>query len=202
MNRTKSIALSAVALALLAGCVATPPVKQVAERGGVRAMATSRSPIPTETPTPTPTAPDEYAWGARTVYADGIEMTVFKPTIMKDAGDGESWAETAEYDDEIKAALKAGDLPIKFTIQVRNTSSETFDPSMTDMNVLAGEDQLDPSCIDSDCGISLTKLRPGRSVRTTYAYFIPKTQAANVTAEVAPDFEHDPALYVGSVATH
>lgn len=187
--RKIAIALAALALAA-AGCISGEP--------GAASQETKRPATvveePTETPTPVaeetevPEVPLDLKFGETQVYDDGVELTVSKPERLERPYPDSTWEEEAKYG----SGIPEGTVPIKIAVKVFNGGAETIDPSFTSGTVLAGDQQLDDQCF-LECNINLTQLRPGRSVKATWTYFMPK--GAALTVEVAPTFEHEPALY-------
>jgi hypothetical protein len=142
-----------------------------------------------------PDVPSDLKWGESYVYEDGIEITLSKPEVMAEPGNGETWKEYVDFDESMKKELANG-IPVKMTLQIRNKGSEVIDPSMATITTLAGEETLDSSCIDVDCSFTVSKLLPGRNVKSSWTYFIPKNLKNDLTVEVQPDWDHDSAVYL------
>jgi hypothetical protein len=177
---------------------AKTPTPSPKELGGVRKFDPHRT-----TPPWLHVRQRRHFWGESVAYEDGMEITLTEAR-MKSAGE-ESWGSVAEYNDRVAAHLKNGDVPVKFTLQVRNNSSAPLEPSQAYVQVIEGEAQLDEDCIDADCSIDLSVLRPGRSVKGFWMCWVPAADADNVTVEASAGYtkgnleEYEPMLYVGSV---
>lgn len=182
MRKTAFVA-SAAALLTLGACQLIP-----GEPG-----EPSQTPRPTPTtPRPTPTPPPEdVPLGQPYRYADGVEIVVTGPEVLDRPYDSTTWEEYAEFEDIPEDAD-----PVKFTMTITNKGEDTLNPTTATMTVLADDRELDAQCFGEgvECGTSLSKLRPGKSVRIAWSYWLPK-DAQEITVEVSPSFDHDPALY-------
>lgn len=216
----KKIALPlAAALLLFAGC-STTPTTNVAPGDGPAAEQTegqtfdsppadeptadetSEAPMDdesTEEPTEEPTdeeSEEEFqtaTFKQKYVYTDGVEIEIIK--IKR----GQISAYDAEINDN---DTKAGDPYVVFTVRVKNGTNKRLDLSASG-SVSYGPDgeAAESSFLEGadDLGLTGTVL-PGKSKSSeSSAWLIPSKYQDDVVYEFSPDFDHDSAVFAGTV---
>lgn len=208
--------LAAAALAL-AGCAPAvqPTTVEPGDGPADTAPATSAPPpgtavpdsFPTEEPTeeempeegPTEEPSDEESqhedpqvatFDEKYTYEDGVQIEITK--IVK----GRFTGAEGEYAD----TEKKGDSYAKLTARVRNGSKKTVNlsASATVSYGPDGEEAVKSYLLDSDSGLD-GKLIPGKSRSAVAVYLIPEKYWGDVVMEFTPDFEHESAVFSGSI---
>lgn len=200
-----------VALAVLSGC--SEPTSSLSPTGAASAQEEPQEatgepdPVaaeeeePAEEPSPTPTQ-EVGAWGDTATYdaeaGEKLQVTLAAPTKVTAPAEGSSWSDFAEFDDSIDLE---NNIPVRFDVTMKNAGTTTIDPSMASITVLLGDDELENSCmgVGVECGTSLTKLRPGKSVKMAWSAWIPKARSGEeITVEFNPNWDYDSTVWVGT----
>jgi hypothetical protein len=91
---------------------------------------------------------------------------------------------------------------VKFTAVITNNTKTVMDLSGASLQCQYGKDgHTSEEIFDSEQGLEgtpSTHLRPGRTATTTLACELPRNES-EMQIEVAPDFESQPAIFVGTV---
>jgi hypothetical protein len=133
---------------------------------------------------------DDAKFGEKYVYSDGLEVEVIR------IRNGRFTASQVEYADDVKR----GDPYSVFTIRVKNGSPKTVElvGSVTVSYGPDGEPAEQTYLLDE--AEELTgKLIKGKSRSAGFVFLIPPRFYDDVVLEVAPDFEHDSAVFSGSI---
>lgn len=191
----KLLILIALAVAILTGCTQTdgePTTTATTETDPTRIPPPSSEPkVPpptTEAPEPAeePEAPPQPEYGefggAGFTYDDGITLTITAPEAFT----------PSEY------AFTGTDWPayIRFDITLTNGTDVPFDPAGA-YGTLSSGGQEGEAVFDTDNGLDgtpMTPVLPGKSITWSEGYGV--ADPADLTFQVAPGFEHEPALFV------
>jgi hypothetical protein len=146
-----------------------------------------REPSDATEPPPGQAASCKEKW----VYEDGLEVEViriqtgrFTAQQAQDGMDGE----------------KKGDPHAKFTVRVRNGSKKTVELNAS-ATVVYGSDGIEAVksyAVDSDSGLT-GKLLPGKARSSAAVYLSPESIFGDVVLEFNADFEHEAAMFGGSI---
>lgn len=165
----------------------------VTESSSVAPAAETAS-TPTESPeSPTP-APDVQEslvdFGQTWEYEDGIAVTVTH----------EGGAQASQY--AVGAEETAGQMRI-FDISIKNGTDAIFDPVGAYTTVNYGDNgQVAERVFDSEAGYGdmwQGKILPGKKQSLTMAFAIPTDAPSEVLLSVAPGFEYEDALFLGTL---
>lgn len=146
---------------------------------------------PTEEATSEEPAPEVANFQQKYTYPDGLEIEVTKIKHGK----------TNAYETEIDSEAKIGDPWVMMSIRVKNGSNEKVD-TYGSATVTYGPDgdsadtaYLEKTELNDVSGILL----PGKAKTGTYAYRIPAKYQDEVVMEFNADFNHEAAVFSGSV---
>jgi hypothetical protein len=133
---------------------------------------------------------DNARFGEKYVYSDGLEVEVIK------IRNGRFTASQVEYADDVKK----GDAYSVFTIRIRNGSPKTVEllGSVAVTYGPDGEPAEQTYSLDEAEELS-GKLIKGKSRSAGFVFLIPTRFYDDVVLEVSPDFEHDSAVFSGSI---
>jgi hypothetical protein len=142
---------------------------------------------PSEEPSP---LQDNAKFGEKYVYSDGLEVEVIK------IRNGRFTASQVEYADDVKK----GDPYSVFTIRVKNGSPKTVEllGSVAVTYGPDGEPAKETYVLDEAEELS-GKLIKGKSRSAGFVFLIPTRFYDDVVLEFSPDFEHDSAVFSGSI---
>jgi hypothetical protein len=196
--RTLFVSLATIAALALGGCVGTEGVSP----GDGPAASTpvegeNATDQPTEEPTEEPTTEEPTGtanFKEKYVYEDKVEVEVIK--IVH----GKVTRADAEY---AEPEAKAGDDYVILTVRVKNGSKTKLDASSS-WNLTYGADGTEAkvpylaSRSSADQEIS-GKILPGRSKTATATFAIPKKYQNDPVLEFTFDYEHEAAIFSGSI---
>jgi Domain of unknown function (DUF4352) len=146
---------------------------------------------PTEEPTEEPSPlQDDASFAEKYVYSDGLEVEVIK------IRNGQFTAAQVEY----VGNVKKGEPYTVFTIRVKNGSPKTVELNGS-MRATYGPDgeEAEQSYLEGETGDLSGKLIKGKSRSAGFVFLIPTRFYDDVVLEVSPDFEHDSAVFSGSI---
>ncbi|GAA1346971.1 hypothetical protein [Arthrobacter roseus] len=124
-----------------------------------------------------------------------------------------AYGETWEYDDGIAVTVSTkgqtvageyafganpGDQVLLFEVTITNNGTAIFDPTMASSTVNYDSTSAE-RVFDGDTVVFEGKILPGASLTETQAFAIPNTKATDVLYMLTPDFEHEEALFFGSI---
>lgn len=198
------ITTTALALALsLSACGGTEATvsepqdtAKVAEQQPEAPKATPKAePKPVQTPEQEqePAQPELAAYGETYTYDDGLEVKI-------------EYAGTATSDGAGSQATNGQ--VVLFDVTITNGTGSMIDPSMHMAEVSYGDTQkVAEEVFDSSQGwegmmFTLpTNLLPGKKTTVTGAFAMPHGKSHEVLFSFAPDFDHEPAMYYGTINT-
>jgi len=123
-------------------------------------------------------------------YPDGVQVEVTK--VGK-----EKLTESAAVDDN---SGKPGDPFTVFTIRVRNGSEATLDAVGSGTVSYGPDGEEAPTVFDTGVSGGVEgKILSGKAKSGEFGFLIPKKYQNDVTLEFSADFEHDAAVFTGSV---
>jgi hypothetical protein len=205
---TTTLAGLALSLVLLAGCASTPTSGvepgdgPAAEPGSSQTFEEPMDEEPTEEPTDEFTEepveeeepePEVATFKDKYTYEDGVEVEITK------IQHGKVTRADAEYSDD----LEGGEDWVLLTARVKNGSSKRLDAygSFTLTYGEDGDEAESTCCIDSapDTTDMSGKILPGRSKVASELFLLPKKHQGDVVLEFSLDFEHEDAIFAGSV---
>ncbi len=173
---------------LLTGC-STPGTVATTVPEAAKSSATEVEKSEPETADPPVEVTDDPSFGESYEYEDGTTIVVSTPRRLASPGDGLTWDDWAEF-----STVPKGKAPITITMTI-TAGLSSIDPTGATMTVLADDEQIDAECFGEgvNCFVSLTSLRPGKSVKLVESFWLSK--GAVVTVEGSPTFLHEAALY-------
>lgn len=203
----------AVLLCLLlfaAGCGGTPATVEPGDGPAASSEPSEASEAPVEE-APTEEAPSEApsedapaegdegdegmgpavaSFDQKYTYDDGVEVEVIEVKARK----------TGDYALADSGELKKGTPYTYLRVRVRNGSSTRLEAfgSATMTYGPDGEEADMVSAGDIETGVDGTIL-PGRAKTGEFAYLVPAKHLGDVVLEFTPDFEHEPAIFAGSL---
>jgi hypothetical protein len=143
-------------------------------------------------PSEQPQGPDSATFKDKYTYIDGLQVEVIKIV------NGKFTEAQAEYRDDVKP----GQPYTVMTIRVKNGTPKTVD-LVGSATVTYGPDGTEAETTyaeDSDISEGLDgKLLKGKSRSARYVFLIPPKHQNDVVLEFSPDFEHDSAMFSGSI---
>lgn len=178
--RKPLIAITA-ALLLVSGCSSTGGAADSSPPTGTNAASRAATQEPAASQTPADDG--EVAFGSAFTWEDGLSVTVSKPKAFK----------PSEF-----AAGAEGKHHVVITVTVVNKTGKAFDPSLITMTLQSGDNESS-QIFDSEHGIKGspdTKLLNGRQAKFKAAFSVANPK--DLVLELAPDFEHDSALWTTS----
>lgn len=184
-------------LALLAGCGGGTSGQEVGPAEGPAATADASDttgPVegePSDEPSDEPTQDAPVAsFKEKLTYKDGLQVEVTK------IRNGRFTASEVEYSNE----SKKGDPYTVFTVRVRNGSPKTIQ-LLGSASVTYGPDgdEAKSSYDLEDLGSMDGKLIKGKARSASFAFLIPPKYYGDVVMEFSTDFDHDSAVFSGSI---
>lgn len=147
---------------------------------------------PTEEPEEEESEPEVATFKDKYTYEDGVEVEVTR--IRR----GKVTRADTEYSDD----LKAGQSWVQFTVRVRNGSKKRLDAVGT-FNVTYGPDGEEAESVYADSIPDDTyldgKILPRKAKVASSSHLIPAKYQDDVVLEFSPTFEHEAAIFAGSV---
>jgi len=133
---------------------------------------------------------DNAKFGEKYVYSDGLQVEVIR------IRNGQFTARQVEYEDKIKK----GDPYTVFTIRVKNGTSKTIDLVGT-VQVTYGPDgeEAEQTYLLDEAEDMSGKLIKGKSRSAGFSFLVPTKFYDDVVLEFSPDFDHDSAVFSGSI---
>lgn len=178
MRRFLPFAVTAVLL--VAGCSSAGGAANSSPPTGSNAPSVSSSEAAPAASETTKADDGTVAFGTAFTWEDGLTATVSKPKAYKPS--------------ETAAGVK-GKKHVVVTVTLVNKTGKTFDPSLVTMTMQSGDDEAS-EIYDTGNGIEgspSTKLLNGRQAKFKAAFSV--ANPADLVLELAPDFEHDSALW-------
>jgi hypothetical protein len=185
MNKT--LGATVALLLLLAGCTAP---SSVAPGTGPASTAHSPQRQPKQSSEPSD-PPVTGSFHQQVVYPDGVAVEVvrIKHTRLSDVG----WTDTG---------LRAG-APIQLlTVRVTNNSTALLDVDGATGLLTYGQDGVEAGPVfdaKNHTEDMSGKLVPRRSKTGIYGYIVPTGELGSVQFEFTPAFNHEPAIFTGSI---
>lgn len=141
-------------------------------------------------PTEEPSDAAPASFTEKVVYADGLEVEVTK------VKNGRFTAKDVEYTEEVKK----GDPYTVFTIRVTNKSPKTVD-LVGSVRVAYGPDgeEAESTYVLEEAEDMSGKLIKGKARSAGFVYLVPTKFYDNVVLEFSADFEHESAVFSGSI---
>jgi hypothetical protein len=189
VNEARRLAVALGLTLLLVGCTAPSSVAP-----GTGPASTAHSPQRRPKP-PTPSEPSDRpvtgSFHQQIVYPDGVAVEVvrIKHTRLSDIG----WTDTG---------LRAG-APIQLlTVRVTNNSTALLDVDGATGLLTYGQDGVEAGPVfdaKNHTEDMSGKLVPRRSKTGIYGYIVPTGELGSVQFEFTPAFNHEPAIFTGSI---
>jgi hypothetical protein len=188
--RRAFIALCLVAGLLASGCTGTEQSGVQPGDGPAAEETEFHGPIEGEPSEESSPLQDDASFDEKYVYSDGLQVEVIK------IRNGQFTAAQVEYQDNVKK----GDPYTVFTIRVRNGSPKTVELNGS-VRATYGPDgeEAEQSYLEDETGDLSGKLIKGKSRSAGFVFLIPTRFYDDVVLEVSPDFEHDSAVFSGSI---
>ncbi|WP_406175274.1 hypothetical protein [Streptomyces sp. NBC_00996] len=137
-------------------------------------------------PTPSDTGPQVFGLTDTVSYETGVEVSLSKFTRGM----------SSEY------ATPENTPYVRFTVKVKNGSTDTVDVTGLTVNCSYGQDgSSSDSIFDTDKGLEggpETRLLAGRSISVPWGCEFPKGESS-LQVEVSPDYESETAIFTGRV---
>ncbi|MGW4034344.1 DUF4352 domain-containing protein [Streptomyces sp. NPDC004838] len=120
--------------------------------------------------------------GDASAYKDGLKVTVSAPKSFTPS--------------EVAAGHTAGNKAYKVTVVIENTGTKKFDSTLVLADARAGADGVTAEQIfDQKVDSSFDgMIMPGKKATVTFGFSAP-ADAKNLTVEITPGFDHDPAQW-------
>lgn len=201
MKRTTASIVLLLTVAL-SGCTTSTPT--TVEPGDGPAATESGEPMeggsepstfdepPTDEPTEEP-EPDVAGFKDKYTYDDGAQVEVTKIQHGK----------VSAYDAEIDDSLKRGEDWVALTVRVKNGSSKRFDTDGNSGTLYYGpdgEEAQTPYLTENDPRRDMSgTLLPGKAKSGTILFLVPPKYQSDVVLEFSFDYEHESAVFSGSV---
>jgi hypothetical protein len=143
-------------------------------------------------PSEQPQGPDNATFNDEYTYSDGLQIEVIKvvnATFM---------AAQAEYRDDVKRGQPYTVMTVRVkngtpkTVELMGSATVTYGPDGTEAETSYAEDRDISEGLDG-------KLLKGKSRSARYVFLIPPKHLDDVVLEFSPDFEHDSAMFSGSI---
>jgi hypothetical protein len=191
------VSLATIAALALGGCGGTA-TDGVSPGNGPAASESAETPVegggatdePTEEPTKQPTTAN---FTEKYVYEDKVEVEVIKIQHGRVTRADEEYA---------KPEAKAGDDYVILTVRVKNGSKVKLD-AYSSWNLTYGADGTEaktPYLASRSVNQDISgKILPGRSKTATDTFAIPKKYQNDPVLEFTFDFEHEAAIFSGSI---
>lgn len=187
----RGIAVLLLILLALTGCTSTPS-SGVQPGDGPAAAEEPSGPVegePSDEPTED-TGPAAASFKEKITYPDGLEVEVIRTRVAK----------FGEYDSTDGGDAKKGDPYILLSVRVKNGSKKTVQ-LVGSGTVSYGPDGEEASTAYTSATEGMDgKLIPGKSKTGKYGYVVPAKYRSDVTFEFSPDFEHESAVFTGSLS--
>lgn len=190
MNHKKtSLTISAAALALaLTGCGFAPT--EASDEPSSSSSTYTPDDALVDEPADEPTAeeldtvPEDMGpviakFGEDWEYEDGMTVKVTAPTAFTPS--------------TYAAGGEGHQSHIKTSVTITNGTSASFDPTLAMDTVTSGGAEGDPVFDDGLEGSPMATLLPGRSITYDVGYGV--NDPSDVTIEVSPDWDHEPAIF-------
>jgi len=134
-------------------------------------------------PSAAPSATSAVAFGQTFTYADGLAVTVDRPTA---------------YDPSSYAAGNTNPHAFQVTVRVTNNTGRAFDPTLLSV-AMSTAGAPASQVFDSEMGLPpQNQLQPGRSLTYDVA-FSTTTDSGEAQVDVVPSFDHEHAVFTGSL---
>lgn len=119
-------------------------------------------------------------------YEDGLAVKVGKPAKFRPS--------------DVSAGHNRGNHAIKFTVTFLNESTTSFDLGMASAEVAFGADGVNAEQVfDTKTDFFEGTIAPGRKRTFTLAFSAPTSDLSVIDVAVSPSWEHQAALFTGSV---
>lgn len=184
----RRISLALACLMLLAACASTPPTDV---EPGTGPAAEVSEPAETTGPTEADSQDPSETTGSfedQIKYPDGVavEVTRIKQTKVTASGYAEG--------------LEEGDPYTTLSVRVKNGSGATIDVNLASAQMVYGPDGDEAvSVFDEGIDAMEGKVLPGKSKTGEYGFAVPSKYMSDVQMEFSFDFEHEPAIFTGSI---
>jgi len=93
---------------------------------------------------------------------------------------------------------------IKVTVKITNNSSKRIDLTLASVKVKSGANGTQADTIidlENNLGLGFEgAVPPGNSATAIYGFSVPSGDLSKIDVEVAPDFDHDSAIFEGAAS--
>ncbi len=177
--RLRNVALVALAV-LLSGCATT---------SGTASSQSAPTSVPSapsdaqSTPDSSPSTSDTTKFGSSYKWADGLSVSVSKPTLFKPS--------------DYSVGATKGQAALQFVFTVTNGTGSNYDPTLFSATASSGGAEAS-EIYDSAKGMEgspNTKVLQGKKVSFKVAFSV--ADPKDVTMEVSPGFEYDSGIFTG-----